>query len=361
MRVAIPGGVWRFVACLMLFLCGCGPSFDPPSELHALRVLAVQKDLPYAQPSESDAAKVTVHLKLLWQDASPEAGRPIQIAWSPPCVDPVGDLYYACFKDFSGEPSTTSPALLPQYGDTATFDVPSDIISRKPAPSQPWNAPYGIAYLFFGVCAGTLEFVPPTTETAFPVVCKGQDGQLLGPDDFVAGYTSVYAYQGFSNQNPVISGFELNGQALAGSQFCLAEDCLAQDGSVLPSEIPCDDPANRDPRCVPTCADDGDPKCPGHDLRPTLDMANPANQEEDSVSAALLGRHVGEQMWINYYTGGGSFKSPVRLLNDATSGWNDQYGTKFYAPKLPGPFRVWAVVHDNRGGAAWVGVTLQAY
>ena len=62
MRIAIPGGVIRWIAFMTLFLLGCGPDFDPPSELHSLRVLAVQKDLPYAQPGQ------TVNLQMLWQD-----------------------------------------------------------------------------------------------------------------------------------------------------------------------------------------------------------------------------------------------------------------------------------------------------
>src|SRR6188768_1494257 len=95
MRIAISGAVVRFVAFLSLFSLGCGPDFDPPSELHSLRVLAVHKDVPYAQPGE------TVNLQMLWQDASPLAGpdRKITISWSPPCFNPPGDLYYSCFSD----------------------------------------------------------------------------------------------------------------------------------------------------------------------------------------------------------------------------------------------------------------------
>ncbi len=61
MPIRIPGGVTRSAVFLALFLLGCGPDFDPPSELHSLRVLAVEKDLPYAQPG------ATVNLQMLWQ------------------------------------------------------------------------------------------------------------------------------------------------------------------------------------------------------------------------------------------------------------------------------------------------------
>ncbi len=63
-------------------------------------------------------------------------------------------------------------------------------------------------------------------------------------------------------------------------------------------------------------------------------------------------------MWIRYYADGGSLGSQVRLLNDATTGWNNDYGTTFRAPKKKGPMHIWAVVQDNRGGASWVRVPI---
>ena len=139
--------------------------------------------------------------------------------------------------------------------------------------------------------------------------------------------------------------------------ICLNDTCTS--GSIDPATLAFDCALHPE-RCVPTCVDDGDPKCPGYSLNPIIDKSDPRNQDQDDVSAKLLGRQVGEQMWINYYTEAGGFKSPVRLLNDATTGWNDKFSTDFYAPKDPGPFRVWALVHDNRGGVAWSGITLQA-
>jgi hypothetical protein len=332
---------------LALFLLGCGPDFDPPSELHSLRVLAVQKDVPYAQPGD------TVNLQMLWDDASPARGRHVQIAWSNPCVDPPGDLYYACF----GNPSTFG-GMLTLDSDTTHFTMPADVISRRPPADASKNAPYGIAYVFFTACAGTLDLAADLSGVVLPIVCKDAAGKLLGSDDFVAGYTSIYSFKDFSNHNPVISGFEFNGKALAASDSCRDDACQAIAGATAPVDLDCEDPAQA-VRCVPTCSDDGDPKCTGYKLRPVIDKTDPANQDEDDVSAKLLGRHVGEQMWINYYTDAGGFKSPVRLLNDATAGWNDDFGTEFYAPKAPGLARVWAIAHDNRGGVAWTGITLK--
>ncbi len=342
-RCALPG-------VLGLFLLGCGPDFDPPSELHSLRVLAVEKDKPYAQPGD------TVTLKMLWQDASLNVGRPVTIAWSAPCFDPHGDLYYLCFadKNLFGD---SKPVL----GDSTAITLPTNIISQRTLPSQSRNAPYGIAYVFFAACAGTLTAIPPTSDTSFPIGCKDADGNLLGSDDFIAGYTAVYSFDGFGNQNPEISGFEVDGKTLPADSFCQDAACPAVAGSSIPDPSSIDCSNDEDPRCIPTCAADGDRSCKAWPVHPVLDKAAEANQEIDEVSSKLVGRNLGEQMWINYYTDAGSFKSPVRLLNDASTGWNDDYGTDFYAPKDPGMVRIWSVVHDNRGGAAWAGVTLKVH
>jgi hypothetical protein len=363
-------GMPRLAALLGLFVLGCGPDFDPPSELHSLRILGVQKDVPYAQPSQ------TVTLQMLWTDASPKRPRPVQIAWSGPCFDPLGDLYYACFgqrgvfADEQGNPTFTLDT------DTMKFDMPSDIISRRPPPTDARNAPYGIAYVFFAICAGTLTPITTSDQAAFPVGCKDESGTLLGSDDFVAGYSGIYSFKNFSNNNPVLTGFSFNGRAFtpesdsaggeagaggAGSApaaaICLNETCTAGSSDPAAFSFEC---SEHPERCMPTCAADGDSSCPAYNLHPLIDKADPKNQDQDDVSAQLLGRQVGEQMWIDYYTEAGGFKSPVRLLNDATTGWNDNFSTDFYAPKAPGPFRVWALAHDNRGGVAWSGITLQA-
>ncbi len=350
-------GWLRALPLVSLAVLGCGPDFDPPSELHSLRVLGIQKDMPYADPGQ------TVHLHMLWEDASEHAARSVVVRWSGPCFDPAADLYYACFTDPNLFTGMTG-------GDRASFAMPKDIISRRPPPSDAKNARYGIAYVFFAVCAGELVPVPVTEETAFPIGCRDESGKLLGSDDFVAGYVSVYSFQSFHNDNPFVSGFEFQGRPVASASFCTdhgsadaddptgTDDCQARAGSSAPRDIDCDDPKQAQ-LCVPSCAADGDSSCPAYAIRPTVDKSNVSNQNQDDVSKQLLGRNVGEQMWIDYYTDAGKFKSAVRLLSDATSGWNDDYGTKYYAPKAPGLARVWALVHDNRGGVGWAGVTLK--
>src|SRR6266542_910864 len=82
-----------FLAFLSLAGAACGGvGFDPPEKVKSLRVLAMQKSLPYAKPGE------TVDVKLLFWDgkASNGSARDIQVAFVP-CFNPLGDLYYNCF------------------------------------------------------------------------------------------------------------------------------------------------------------------------------------------------------------------------------------------------------------------------
>ena len=350
-----------------MLLSGCGPKFDPSDQLGSLRILGVQKDVPYAKPGQ------TVNLQMLWEDASPSAGRKIQITWSGLCTNPSGDLYYSCFTQASigAGASPGQAGFIQGDSDTTFVTMPDDIISSHSATTTENNAPYGLAYVFFAVCAGNLTRIKTTDMTALPFACLDDAGNPLGSDDFVAGYTAIYSFEKFSNNNPVISGFEFNGQPLTNDAFCgptlpnvdpsmQPADCvpIAEASPPDPSTIDCTDPV-QGLRCIPTCSDDGKEPCTAYPIRPTVDKNDPHNQDQDDVSTMQLGHPQGEQMWIDYYTDGGGFKSPVRLLNDATSGWNDDYGTDFYASKDAKVSRVWALVHDNRGGVAWAGTTLK--
>jgi hypothetical protein len=348
---------------LSLSLFGCGEGFDPGSEVKSLRVLGVHKDQPYPQPGEE------VNLTLLWADGlASERSEPVQVSWlmqgspdspEPSCINPPGDLFYSCFQSFGGNVGIHS-------GSTFRFTVPNDIVSSRPAP-MPGQPAYGLVYAFFAVCAGQLGFAVPTQEGALPLVCRNAQGEQLGPDDFVAGYTSLYVFEKVQerdsngevrdkiirNKTPeVMDGFEVAGNMVESD--CVGTACVGADAPIpFDDEIDC---AAEPTRCFPACNDDGDSSCPKIKVRPLLDSSI---AERDEVSAKYYSRDVGEQMWINYYVDRGSLKSEARLLNDASTGWNADYGTDFYAPKEPGPVTLWSVVHDNRGGTNWVRARLQ--
>lgn len=339
----------RFLPLLVgLSVLGCGAEFDPPSELKTLRVLAVKKSAPYAEPGQE------VELSMLWHDGSRKQGeepREIERGFLGGCVNPPGDLYYGCFAQYAEQ---LGRGDLPAFGEGDAFSVtlPDDIISGREGPFEPGQPRYGLYIAFFWVCAGRLDFTTEIAErdaesAAFPVRCLDEDDEPLGPDDFVLGYTSIYSFEDAVNTNPTLgSEFRLEGASIPAD--CAGEECLQAEDVEVDCEV-------EPERCVNACKDDGDLSCPELEIAP---QADPATVEIDDVSSDLFGETVTEQMWVNYYVDRGSI-SPVRLLNDRVTGWNDEYRAELRAPKESGPLRVWAVSHDNRGGIDFARVTLR--
>lgn len=323
---------------LLLAPLGCGAQFDPSSELQTLRVLAVQKSSPYAKPGDD------VEMRMLWHDASPDAPRPVQIAWFSGCFNPPGDLYAGCFELLASQAGgALPPGAAIGAGDRFTFTMPDDVISGRPPPTDPRQPPYGLGLVFFAACAGTLGEAPAGDAAEFPLACYGADGKALGPDDFVAGYSAIYAYDAYANENPIITGFTVDGKNV--TPACIGDECLDY---VEPTTLDC---ATGEVPCIASCSDDGEDDCPDHSIKPIID---PASAEVDQVSVDAYDEAFEEQMWVRYYVTGGGVKSDVRLLNDAKKGWNEDFGTQFRAPKATGTVHLWAVVHDNRGGVSWV-------
>jgi hypothetical protein len=369
-----------------LLLAGCGTGFESSAEVNSLRVLGVQKDQPYATPGSS------VTLRMLWYDGKvPDGSREIHRFWTGGdllCTNPAGDLYYACYPQIlekllqalagvSGAPvagadggggadagiSLENLPLeipipdLPNPDETTVF-IPKEIISDRGTPPG-GQVPYGLSYVFFGVCAGQM-YVKLDIKNGFPVVCKDASGQYLGADDFVAGYSSIYSYYSVSNTNPAINGFELDGQTRQAAEegVCVGTDCT------LPQLHPSDAEGQAMPR-IPACADDGAEKCPAHRIQvwisPTCTTVTGEvvdNCAEKDQLAYLQGTPLGEQMWVRYFSERGTIQSAVRLLNDARQGWMPEFAGKLRAPKDKGPMFVWAVVQDSRGGEQWVRQTV---
>jgi len=330
---------------LALTTLACGEGFDPPEEIKTLRVLGVQKT-PTSYPSPGE----TVHFNLLWHDP---AGRDAKVYWvaqdvdgqlRASCTNPPGDLFQACLPGFL----TATPI------EAAEVDLTIDpeVLSSRPVPSE-GQAHYGLSYVFFVVCAGDRVEPDPTQLKeggSIPLKCMSGDTQI-GPEGFVVGYTALYTFEGIANQNPALTGFEVGDNALSA---CHDADCIS--GEAAP-EIDCASP-DENPACIPACAEDGDASCPEIPLRPVV---TPDLFEKDAVSKKYYMRDVEEQQWINYYVDRGSLRSGVRLLNDAQKGFNEDFGTDFFAPKEPGPVTIWAVAHDNRGGTSWTRTHVQIF
>ncbi len=382
-----------FAFCALTTL-GCGATFDPQTEIKTLRVLGVQKDKPYAQPGDY------VTLTMLWDDGSKsgqatatQSPRKVQIAWLGGCLNPPGDDYQGCFAQYaaffagsggSGPPPGMAPAgmrppsMAPPgqftLGAGATFQVhiPTDAEHGSPvmhANQDPRLPMYGLSYVFFAVCAGTVV----KGDEHFPLYCHDENGNNLGPDDFVIGYSSIYFFapskttgEPYVNGNPITTGFRFGPDDVSAASCSSGFDSTDFAGSCLGTCDANGECINRPPDtvdctqypslCIKACPDDGDSqKCPANNLR--LDFTG-VTFEKDDISNDSYGTNYGEQMWLDYYSTRGGFHSSTRLLNDATSGYNSQNGTQFYAPAATGPVELWIVLHDNRGGTSWVGTTL---
>ena len=325
---------------------GCGPEFDPGNEIKTLRVLGVKKDKPYAQPGE------TVNLQLLWHDPKGRGDAEVQRAFIGGCVNPPGDLYYGCFAQY-GQAGSLPPL---GAGDTFQVDVPADIISSR-RDIEPGQPRYGLYIVFFAVCAGKIDFEADTDvqsagSTGLPLRCLDTvTGEPLGSEDFVVGYSSIYSFEGVSNQNPSFTVDEAGQGTFSVANKAVPADCVGEacQGAAA-VDVDCD--ATPD-RCIEACKDDGDPTCPAIEVKPAIEK----KIEKDEVSSNLFGNDVTEQMWVNYYVDRGGI-SEVRLLNDTNSGWNEKSRGQLRAPKDAGPLQIWSVIHDNRGGMEFARVTI---
>lgn len=353
---------------------GCGAEFDPASELANLRVLAVKKSLPYARPGEA------VDLTLLWHDAVPDRPPP-QIAWVALCENPPADLFEACFAqppnfgadELAARLSLPDPAAAAP-NDRFSFTTSSDIISSRPPPSAPGATPYGLSYVFFAACAGQLEVLAGTEAGGVPFVCYDELDGVSGfsegdvqrdSRDFVLGYSAVFAYEQYRNGNPRVTGMRVGDVTLwpdspaevaaaappdavlaSATDLCIGESC----GRVPPPSEdlePCLDALTLD-----ACTG-GD--CDTLSVEPLVD---PASAEVDDAASSRGATPLGEQMWINYYGDGGTFDEEVRLLNDAVTGFVTDTSTDYEAADTARVSYVWAVAHDNRGGAEWARLRL---
>src|ERR1700753_3835909 len=134
----------------------CASRFDPASKIASLRVLAVQKDKPYARPGDT----VRLSMRLASGAAGTEAGasRPINIYWLTGCENPNADSYFNCFTDL-GDVGITD--LLAKFhvsqGLETSVTLSNDITSRRPPPANPDQPRNGSAFVFFVACGGDLK------------------------------------------------------------------------------------------------------------------------------------------------------------------------------------------------------------
>lgn len=327
---------------------GCIGGFDAPSDVNALRVLAVELDKPYAQPGDEVKFSMSYHDGL----GTPEEGqRPVQITWIGGCFDPIGDQYFGCFQQFANPTGTGEgwldgcgvdlsqhPEYLAQGTNLTeyTLKIPDKIVSCRPPPAS--GPHYGLAYIFFAACAGELKRVDDQGTGAagtFPFGCFDSiDGRRLGAESFVPGYTQVYVFgDGRTNKNPEIKDLTMDGERLS-------ED-FEQIGRTSPCAVT--DEERRSSGCG---SQDPFTECTPVEINAVID---PGVGESDPDSKQ---EKLSEIVWVNYYADQGDLDRGIKLVNDAVQGYNDEHSVKWIPPSEPGVASIWAVVRDARGGTS---------
>jgi hypothetical protein len=344
---------------------GCGPELESISTLAHVRIVAVRKSAPYARPGE------TVRLQMLWEDVSNAPPRPAQPFFAFWCVNPPGGLFGECLAQ--------APLVPPAFsvGDS-TIEITVPLDAARPSPMAPSAPDTGSLYVFYGVCAGTLEVagypIGPDGDIgglgglggaaavsdavseilrelaeegqvgeAFLPRCVDDAGEPLGSDDFVVGYSSILVFDELRNAQPTIQGFEVAGASV--HVDCADESCTD------PFDVPDLSDCVPGVACFETCELDGAEGCPEVELHPIIPESV---VEEDEYAKLAFGEELTESIWVSYFSDRGRLSADLRLVNDPTTGFNAAYSSAFLAPKEPGPVRIWAAVRDNRGGVSYV-------
>jgi hypothetical protein len=324
---------------LVLLACG-GEDFDPASNVASVRMFGVRADKPYAKPGE------TVTLETLSVDGRVERPRPLRIFWIPiVCMNPREDLYYLCFAPAEADagrtlvpPFPVADAALADGGTTALPAIPTGVDLSALLPQGPTfqfqmppdaiiprlgSEPYGLAIIFNIACAGQVRLGQRTTDNPqqVPIHCTDEQGNLLGPNDYVIGINRVYAYANQTNTNPTIDRVTVDGADLDLARGIVVARCT--------------EPKKED--------------CPSI----KIDVKVPSASWEPNPSSGQR-----EQIWVAYYTDIGELENDARLLYDTRSGRVTESDVEYRAAQKLGDGTLWAVVHDNRAGAAFVTVPI---
>jgi hypothetical protein len=332
-------GLFLAACAVVVAFAGCGSAFDAQSKVTGVRMFGVRADKPFAKPGE------TVTLEVLAADGRAERPRPLRVFWVPiVCANPRDDLYFLCFAG-AGLDSDAGARLLPPFpvaaggalpegvrgiptnvdlsgflpqGTSFQFRMPDDVIvPRRGTP------PYGLAIVFNIACAGQVRWVERSggSPQQLPLRCTDEAGTPLSPDDYVIGINRVYSYADRTNGNPVVERVTLDGVDVDVTKGITVARCEA--------------PRRED--------------CPARKIN--IQVAE-SSWEPNPAPGAAAGQR--EQIWVAYYSDLGEFKNDARLLFDARQGRVSESDVEFRAPDKPGGGTVWAVVHDNRAGAAFV-------
>jgi hypothetical protein len=336
-------------------LCAaCEEELEPGSSLSGVRVLAVKASEPYAAPGE------TVKLEMLALDQAPGrlrpdgSPRPLEVVWFDGCVNPDSALFYSCYpaltraldEAFGGVAAPLDgSAPLPPFitrGPARDLAVAADALATAP-PALPGEPPRGREFAFFAVCGGRVEYAPGNDQVGIPIRCADPaSGASLGAEDFVFGFAPLTVIEGQRNAHPVVEGVLVDGApppaaSCAGDEGCGAGERCGSAGMCL--------------RIIARCDEGEAADCDEHQIEPLL---APGASEPDPLASGFDGRAEVESVFVRFYATDGRFTRGVTSIVSTDGATTDEpYGLFTGYGAAAGEARVYAVVHDNRGGVGW--------
>jgi hypothetical protein len=343
--------LWAAILTLTV-ASGCDSPFPPASRLESVRVLGAVMDKPLSRPGDTVTVKLIVH-----DGGAPlDAPRPLSIAWFGGCHNPADDAPGNCYRTLSWlarlspdelRAKQTDAVAVPAsatlgFGLETSVVVPDDLVStHRPIGGE--TEPRGLSYLYFAVCQGDLvPFTGERSPVGIPIDCVDPStGARVGPSRFVSGYVTLRAHETATNENPRLGALAIAGR-VASHGACV-------DDASCPTGEGCSE-AGACLAVVPTCAEGDIVDCPSVRLSPTVDEAS---YEDDDTAG--FSPPPPESLWIAYFTTAGQFDGDLQMVVDPSSGRTPagKYDGEWkVAPGFRGQARVFAIAHDNRGGAA---------
>ncbi len=323
-------------ALLLALLAACNKEFPPQYLVTDFRVLAIRAEVVGAEPLADGDTGDTLRLTALL--ANPQGLSPVAVRWKaclpaqgqtvPPCLDAT---YLADPARLDGAPGVVDLGS----GDAIQVPVPPEV--------APYLATLVERATADPVYACTLYAPVPVVAiaTAGPQQRVALKGARLTPYREVAGTPLEGAY--VPNRNPfldsVAAGASEDEACNAGTPAVRACASSADCGGAacLP-----------DPAGGPGWCDDPRPAAGAF-----LCARHPAEAVQTYFQCRPDGSRVelAEDLDYQWYVTGGSFDGPTVEPVSGTGNVTDQ-SVSFWPPA--GPFTLWVVVRDGRGGSGWL-------
>jgi hypothetical protein len=184
------------------------------------------------------------------------------------------------------------------------------------------------------------------TEGLLPVSCTTPppESKKVGASGLVAGFTTIYTYDGAQNNPPLLTSLDFDGEPMPASSAtqtlpaCTSNDECMADGPYRHQRVCTTDTQT----CAPVIGACTGSTCPPLKVMPHIDTA--------SVEQFAGGHEI---MWASFYASSGSLSSPTRLLVDRTAGITSDFSEEWLMPGSARTSRIWVTINDQRGGADW--------